>query len=97
MDVSKLVGGSGRAPAAAAAPRAPAAGRAAPRVAEKVAEADAVATSGGANGVAALTARARALPASRDEVVSAFRELLGRGLLDTPDAAARAARGLLGG
>ena len=97
MDVSKLVGGSAQALEAAAASRSGSTARSTARGSAKSAEIDVVTTSGGAGNVAALTEKARALPDVREDVVNAFRELLGRGVLDTPEAASRAARGLLGG
>ena len=57
--------------------------------------ADVFASSADAGAVARHVKTLAAADDSRDDVIKGMAELLGRGLLDTPDAASRAAQGIL--
>jgi hypothetical protein len=94
MNVDKIGAGASRSAQGAENAKASRGDRGAKELSAEAA-ADVVRTSSTASLVRGYVARAAAAPEVRADVVEGYRNLMGRGLLDTPEAATKAAFGIL--
>ncbi len=95
MDVFKLGASAQKAPESTYVAKTAANERETANIRRAEAATDSIQTSGDAADVGRFVGKLNESPREREDFVRGFRTLLGQGLLDTPDAAARAAGGIL--